>query len=334
MALIWWWLALLGLVACAVTGWRWWRSRKGDHVDGVRLSNTQRIRSSARYAALVRRAFTWSTVQLLSLVLMGLGSLLLMGRLAVGNVNDAEFHNRDIMLCLDVSGSMQEIDAALLAEFATIAEGLQGERIGLVIWDSTSIMKFPLTTDYRFIAEQLDEGAKLMYERAYDWTTGTSAVSGSSLIGDGLVSCLDRFDRLEEDRSRTVILATDNEVSGEPLWPLTEAFDLAVERKVGVYGLAKFETDKVNELRREATRTGGTVHIMVDPSAAGQIIGAIDNQEATRFRGSPQRQLSDTPWPATLLIGLGLVALVVSSDRLRPGARPPRNNRGQQGGQR
>ncbi len=53
------------------------------------------------------------------------------------------------------------------------------------------------------------------------FTAGTTAnLSGASLIGDGLASCALQFDAEDTERSRSIILATDNYVSGEPIYTL------------------------------------------------------------------------------------------------------------------
>ena len=80
---------------------------------------------------------------------------------------ERETLNRDVMLCLDVSGSMKELDESILAPFIDIAAGLPGDRIGLTIWNGAAITVFPLTddTDYvaatlEFAVDQLNRGAR------------------------------------------------------------------------------------------------------------------------------------------------------------------------------
>jgi uncharacterized protein with von Willebrand factor type A (vWA) domain len=59
--------------------------------------------------------------------------------------------NRDIMLCLDVSGSMTDVDKEIVSIFDKLADGFKGERVGLTIFNSSAVQVFPLTDDYRFI---------------------------------------------------------------------------------------------------------------------------------------------------------------------------------------
>ena len=46
--------------------------------------------------------------------------------------------SRDIVLCLDVSGSALSYDRQIIAAYSQIARNLNGERIGLSTFNSTS----------------------------------------------------------------------------------------------------------------------------------------------------------------------------------------------------
>ena len=73
---------------------------------------------------------------------------------------EPESRNRDIMLCLDVSGSMYEADSEILRVYAELSKGFKGERIGLVLFDSSPVVVFPLTDDYDFVTKQLESAAE------------------------------------------------------------------------------------------------------------------------------------------------------------------------------
>ena len=74
------------------------------------------------------------------------------------------------MLCLDVSGSMKELDENILRHFVRIAEGLPGDRIGLTIWNGAAISVFPLTED----AEYVDGDARVRRRPAQPRAPGRS----------------------------------------------------------------------------------------------------------------------------------------------------------------
>lgn len=79
--------------------------------------------------------------------------------------------------------------------------------------------------------------------KGFDYSTdvpeqwvGTMNGVGASLIGDGLASCVMRFDHADEQRARSIILATDNELNGSPpIVSLKEAADYSASKKIRIY---------------------------------------------------------------------------------------------------
>ena len=96
--------------------------------------------------------------------------------------------NRDIVLCLDVSGSMIDVDAEVVSTFLRLAEGFRGERISMVIFNSSAVPVFPLTDDYDFVSDQLRRAQRSLtiVDGKDPFFAGTLNGAGSSLIGDGL----------------------------------------------------------------------------------------------------------------------------------------------------
>ena len=94
-----------------------------------------------------------------ALSIVGLAAVGLTMRPATDRQLERDVRNRDVMLCLDVSASMNELDAIVLRQFAELAAGLRGERIGLTIFNGSAITVFPLTDDAEFIEATLEEAA-------------------------------------------------------------------------------------------------------------------------------------------------------------------------------
>ena len=90
-------------------------------------------------------------------VLLLLGAVALSSRPASAEVVYPALDNRDIVLCLDVSGSMIEYDTELVAVFSDLAREFDGERISLVVFNASAVTYFPLTSDYDYIEQQFDE---------------------------------------------------------------------------------------------------------------------------------------------------------------------------------
>lgn len=284
-------------------------ARTRPSAGATRLAFTERFRALPSYRRRARRLLRWTIVELLGLVLTCAGAGLVAARVVETVPTPEERRNRDVVLCLDVSGSMVAVDQAIIDVFTDLAGRLDGERIGLMLFDSSAVTVFPLTDDADFVADQLERAREEVGEPSI---AGTNLGEGSSLIGDGLTSCLARFDAPDARRSRTIVLATDNQVAGDPLYTVEQAVDLAVEREVMVYAIAPSDNSPTMtaRLRQQAQRTDGTVALL-NPRAGTDVAGihrAIEAQERIAMAGRPRPVVRDRVWPGALL-GLAGLAL-------------------------
>lgn len=135
---------------------------------------------------------------------------------------------RNIMLALDVSGSMQARDFAtklsvmsrLEAVKKVVSEFVQnraGDRIGLVVFGLKAYLEAPLTFDHELVNRQV---AGLQTGIAGDGTA----------IGDGLGLALKRIEKIKGD-SRAVILLTDGVDNVKRVNPVQAA---KVAKKLGI----------------------------------------------------------------------------------------------------
>ena len=245
--------------------------------------------------------------------------------------------NRDIVLCLDVSTSMVRIDSSVLTTFSEILEDFDGERVGLVAWNSAAQTIVPLTDDYDLLRDQLQELGDVLdidpknvtlkqqrdYEEAFGGTQ-TTGVNGSSLAGDGLASCAQAFDNQGLDRSRSIILATDNQVidpDDEQIYPLPDAVNLLAERKIRLFSIYGADDDqdfqnlldKSPEESREELKTltegpgKGRFYDVEDSGTGGQIVKELEKTEVSALGGRKQTRRTDVP--QRLVITLSLVLL-------------------------
>lgn len=165
-----------------------------------------------------------------------------------------ESYNRDIILCLDISTSVDDLNLELVKNLKEMVNHLKGERFEIVIFNSFAVLLSPLTGDYEYIIDVLDqlesclEGHNLgnsklsdnwLYQSSYlmDGTLVGNEERRSSLIGDGLASTVYNFPNLEEKRSRSIIFSTDNDLEGTPLVTLSQAAEICKENNVTVYGI-------------------------------------------------------------------------------------------------
>ena len=168
------------------------------------------------------RRYRWLTAAALVLVLVGGGvTSVIAARPAAVDAQQNEDYKRDILLCLDVSGSMVGVDAEIMRVFQNIVKGLNGERIGLRVFDASGYMAFPMTSDYEYIMDQLRPSMSAPSTARSDLTrTSTTRQARARRRIPGRRRTRRMRERLrrpvcsDNDRPRSIILATDNIVNG------------------------------------------------------------------------------------------------------------------------
>lgn len=307
------WLLVGLLVVVLAAGLVRWR--RSPH-SPTYVAHADRLRSLPRYRALVVRRVIVSALATVAAVVACIGGIILSGRVQETQTREQDDRTRDIMLCLDASGSMSQVNAAVVKELQRIVAELRGERIGMTIWNGVAVTVLPLTDDYAFVQEELARAQKAFATEDYTYTYGLDHPAGSSLIGDGLVSCVQRFDRPDEERGRAIVMASDNAPYGRGVYTFQEAKDYAVQHGVIVHGIAAPHTDDVafasEEFAEVATATGGTYHLLDDGGSAAPVVEAINTLEATKIDKPPLVQVLDRPRLGKIIagIGVGLLALV------------------------
>ena len=153
----------------------------------------------------------------------------------------------DIMICLDMSGSMNAVDLPDSALAAIQAEGAepsnrfemartalrefirkrQGDRIGLVIFSQDAFLKFPLTLDYRTALDQLDglelDSGERVRGRGDSGCLNRCTIEGTrTAIGDALSRAWRRLEG-ENDAGKVIILITDGNDNASKLKPMDVA---------------------------------------------------------------------------------------------------------------
>ncbi|MBO4747464.1 MAG: hypothetical protein J5607_05350 [Clostridiales bacterium] len=240
-----------------------------------------------------------------------------------------EIHNRDIFLCLDTSQSMYEVDLEVCEKLKEFVSGLHGERFGITIFNMQTVTMVPLTDDYDYIIQCLDDietackiaigddyGAYYDAEKAnqyrfiVDGTLNDNYGQGSSLIGDGLASTLFQFPNLKDEdveRTRVIILATDNELYGEPFVELSEATELCLKYGVPVFAAAPEYVVDYKEYERCVKSTGGQLFTLEDDNMAQDLIEAVEKTDTSVIYKSEK---TTTEYPEAL-VGLLTIALCV-----------------------
>jgi Ca-activated chloride channel homolog len=227
--------------------------------------------------------------------------------------NDEELVNGegvDIVLCIDVSGSMMAQDftpnrmEAAKEVAANFAANRPTDRIGLVIFSGESFTLCPLTTDQQVLRTQI-----------YNIQSGL--LEDGTAIGSGLATSVDRL-RASKSKSKVVILLTDGENNGGQIPPLT-AKELAKATGVRVYtigvgtegfaqtpmqtptGTVVMQREKVNIdeklLTQIANETGGKYFRAKDNESLAAIYKEIDKLEKSKIEVTALKRYSEKFFP-------------------------------------
>jgi len=304
------------------------RARRAPRPPEVLLAHTERLRALPAYRRRERLRRLRLASLAAALLVAAAAAAVLAARPATVQRVEPDSRSRDVVLCLDVSSSMGPADAALLDTFLDVVRLSPRERVGLVLFASRPVQVFPLTDDHAYVEEQLHR-----VRAAYDGRTtgsaawaGTTGGDGTSVIGDGITTCVTSFDRLGTARPRSLLLATDDVVSGSPLVTTTQAGALAAARGIRIHALNPADpsgaaADAASaELKAVAERSGGSYSGVGGPGTVAAVVAAVDRQEAARFTGSPRLVRTDDPGPATLVatVALVLALLLALPDRAPP----------------
>ena len=246
----------------------------------------------------------------------------------LGDLVDIPVSGRDLMLAVDLSGSMQEEDFTLngrdvdrLTATKYVAgefiERRVGDRIGLILFGEQAYLQAPLTFDRDTVRTFLDESAIGLAGKA-------------TAIGDAIGLAVKRL-RGRDQENRVVILLTDGANTAGAVEPL-EAAELAAREGLRIHtiGVGAVEmrvrdlfgfrnvnpsTDLDEDtLKAIAARTGGRYFRARDTQELEEIYRLLDRLEPVagdpkRFR--PRSALFHIPLALSLLFAAALLSLKV-----------------------
>jgi Ca-activated chloride channel family protein len=256
-------------------------------------------------------------------VLSGLGLILLViaaaGPRVAHRSEQVEGEGIDIILALDISGSMKALDFHPLDRLGSAKEVIRGfidgrhtDRIGLVVFAAKAFTQCPLTVDHPVLQGFLDE-------------IEVGLIEDGTAIGLGLATAVARL-KHSTSPSKTVILLTDGVNTVQTLEPETAA-KLAQSLDVRVYtvaigreGMVPFPVDDpvfgrrtrqsetkidLELLRKIADLTGGAMFQATNPEALQEIFRTIDGLETARY------ETTISTWYRERMVWFALPALML-----------------------
>jgi len=227
---------------------------------------------------------------------------------------------RDLMLCIDISGSMNEADlysnnsrATRISVVKYVARDFisrrDGDRIGLIMFGTKAYVQSPLTHDHETVQHFLDEAR-------------VGLAGKSTAIGDAIGLGVKRLrDRPAE--SRVLVLLTDGENSEGAVDPI-EAARLAADNNIRVHtigvgsesigsifgravGMRNSELDE-RTLKSIADITGGQYFRARDQRELQRIYKEIDELEPTHGDDNDFRPLRELfVWPLAIALALNVL---------------------------
>jgi Ca-activated chloride channel homolog len=229
---------------------------------------------------------------------------------------------RDLLLALDLSGSMQREDMGLAGErvdrltaakvvLGQFIQRRTGDRVGLILFGSRAYLQTPLTFDLATVRTMLMESA-------------IGLAGKETAIGDAIGLAVKRL-RERPEGQRVLILLTDGANNAGEVEP-RKAAELAAQAGVKIYTVgmgaeemivsAGFGRQRINPsmdldedtLRYIAERTGGQYFRAKDRAGLEQIYVELDKLEALEVDSDifrPVRALYY--WPLGTALGLVLL---------------------------
>ena len=289
------------------------RKKKDNYNGGKKVFGMSYIENEPYFK---KKMFTYRmlcTLLIISCIVSMAACFLLMARPYKKVVNEKEAYSRDIILCLDISYSVDELNLELVENLKDTVKNLKGERFGIVIFNSSAVLLSPLTDDYDYIIDTLEVLKKSINSRVssndnfnfdddnwlylnnylIDGTLVGADERGSSLIGDGLATTVYDFPDLEDkDRTRVIIFSTDNDLEGTPIVTLDEAADICKENNVVVYGIgtSQMYDDNKAEMESAVKKTGGTFYLQEESGTVKHIVEEIEKKGKNLVKGGTQIQ--------------------------------------------
>jgi Ca-activated chloride channel family protein len=325
------------LPLCVLWVYAWFKLRphqKSARVPAVRLSSIQSLRALKPSKKIFLRRAT-EMLRVLAWMLLCVAML----RPQTGNhQKKVRSEGIDLMLAVDVSGSMRALD--LDADTAleqrqnrlgvvkhvvdTFVQARPNDQIGLVVFGQEAYTQCPLTLDHGIVSTFL--------------TSLTVGMAGDgTAIGMGLATAVKRLEA-SKAKSKVVVLLTDGvnnsgEIGPEQAAELAEALGIKVYTiGAGTQGKAPVVVDTLfgkqvayeevhideDVLKKVAEKTGGAYFRAEDEKALQAIYKRIDALEKTE--ASMHRYLDyNDEYPLFIALALGLLLLetVLLSTRLR-----------------
>ncbi|MBU2925771.1 VWA domain-containing protein [Colwellia sp. 4_MG-2023] len=237
----------------------------------------------------------------------------------LGDAIDIPTEGREMMIAVDLSGSMQIEDMQLNGNTVNRLNMLKvvlgdfiqrrvGDRLGLILFADDAYMQTPMTFDRKTVKQMLDESV-------------LGLVGQKTAIGDAIGLAVKRFDAKQKS-NKVLLLLTDGQNTAGKISP-EQALELAIAKDITIYSIgigadvmlqkSLFGTRRVNPsseldeqtLTKLAEETGGKYFRARDGQDMSEIYQLLDQLEPLE-----QEQQQMRPLTALFYFPLALALLI------------------------
>lgn len=228
----------------------------------------------------------------------------------VGDPVVKEFPARDLLLIVDLSGSMEEPDfigtdgertSRLDAVKLVVADFIsrrQSDRLALSVFGQAAFLQTPFTEDREVVGALLGELQPRM-------------AGAQTMIGDAIGLAVRLFEGSEK-KNKVAILLTDGNDTGSQM-PVQRAAEIAREEGITIHTIAMGDPTTVGEqaldipvLEAVAEATGGQFFLALDREELESVYAELDRLEPERVELLSYRPVRSLHWlPLAVLLGFG-----------------------------
>ena len=243
----------------------------------------------------------------------------------LGDAVDIPTEGREMMIAVDLSGSMQIEDMSLNGNTVNRLDMLKvvlgnfierrvGDRLGLILFGDDAYMQTPMTFDRKTVKQMLDESV-------------LGLVGRKTAIGDAIALAVKRFDAKQKS-NKVLLLLTDGQNTAGKVTP-EQALELAVAKDITIYSIgigadvmiqqSLFGSRRVNPsseldertLTKLAEQTGGQYFRARDSQGMSQIYQLLDQLEPVEQEQQQMRPLTALfYWPLAVALFISILYLL------------------------
>jgi Ca-activated chloride channel homolog len=246
----------------------------------------------------------------------------------VGDPVTRDLSARDLILAIDISGSMDQNDFRMtegqtLTRLAGVKRVIgdfigrrKGDRVALILFGTRAYVQVPFTRDLQTARQLLDQ-------------TEVGMAGRQTAIGDTIGLAIKTFSASKAQQKLLILLTDGNDTASRV--PPEHAADIARQNDVAVYTVGVGDPAASGEnrvdlgvLQAVASTTGGRFFRAEDGAQLEAIYADIDRMAPAKLQTQSWRpKLPLFQWPLGAAVTLGLLlwlGLLVGSERRRVGA--------------